>query len=446
MSSQKEKKQLAFNKSINKKEDVFLTALSGAISLSLQEKRRILEMLSSLSNYQVDSLLTIFEEEKEKFSTLTDVKSSEINQLIGRTKNDWKLLQKLYQLPDFTKPFLVQNETCGNYGLDELTQKSNKLTPCNPRFSPKELTNLASETIMGQTHAVKALANALYYHDLSRCHNIGFNDNPATPTVSQAPILMSGGSGTGKTHIIKSLAALMGIPTTIVDASSMVPSGVVGLSLGHIAKQVIDTAKGNIKSAEYSIVVLDEFDKLLTKHNGQEVLFQLLTAIEGTAPIRLNLDKDLGKNYPTSLQTNKMLFILAGSFSLQTEQKNSASMGFCAHNEESNIDQLFLKDISLPTEIRGRIGKIIHLEPMNNNALKEIFYKSPSSPLNTINQQLSILNCELNVKEETIEKILNSIECIELGARGLFQQFLSLPELEEVLSVAPEKLESVFHI
>jgi len=436
---------LKFNELIDVDVNKFLNMLSVSISLDLSEKRRVFDSMPTLSLFQVNSLMNVFKDEQSQLKLLNKDHPEDVIKLIGQSRNDWDLLQQLYQLPAFTVPKYLSKVS----GKFQPSKNIHQREPLLPRFSPSELVSIASKHIIGQSHAVKILASALYYHDFQAKKRASSKVLAENQQFRQAPILLSGGSGSGKTHILTTLTKLMDIPTVIVDASTIVPAGIVGLSISSIGKRIIDNVNGDINKARFSIVVLDEFDKLLSNQSGQGVLSQLLTLLGGTAPIFLDSDKERDSNvqYPKQLDCNKVLFILAGSFSLQTQQATKKGIGFCTNpTKESTVNQAFLAETDLSPELRGRIGKTITLNSANNAELKRIFYQSPTSPFISINQQLGLIGCKLNIREKTLMKLLNNSQCKMLGARGLFQQFLALPNLEKILFDAPNKQGKAFFI
>lgn len=437
--------ELRFNETINVEVNEFVALLALSFSLDLSEKRRVLDSISTLSRFQVNSLINVFKDEQRKFELLNEDHPGDVSELIAKSREEWGLLQQFYKLPDFTEPdSLLSTKQQLNLDISDLSSYAYL-----PRFSPNELMDIASKKIIGQSHAVKTLSSTLYYHSFQAKKCITSKAHLGNQQFRQAPILLSGGSGTGKTYILTTLTKLMDIPTLIVDASTIVPAGIVGLSISSVGKRIIDNANGNIDKARFSVVVLDEFDKLLSTKSDIGVLFQLLTLLGGTAPIFLDSDKERDNNirYPKQLDCSNILFMLAGSFYIQKKQTSHNTIGFCKSLATDNtVNQEFLSEIEIPPELRGRIGKTITLNSPTEDELQHIFFKSPSSPFISVNQQLNLIGCRLRIRPETLNSLISNSQSAELGARGLFQQFLALPELEHILFDAPCKQGEEFYL
>lgn len=314
------------------------------------------------------------------------------------------------------------------------------------------------DVVIGQDHAVEKLATMLYYHKKFSMDNIKekirLKDNKdsfpyySTMYARQPPILLLGTTGSGKTHLIKSVAKQFQLPITFVDCSVLVHTGIVGVSLDTIGRMVYDNAQGDTLKAEHSIIFLDEFDKLFIEHNNSygssiDIAIQLLTVIEGSAPMPIEQPRNAHKEYPSSLESHNMLFILAGSFGVH--QKNMTKrIGFnTAHHEPSlnQYDQLYLTELGLPDELAGRIGQIVYLEPLTYSKYAQILYHSPTSPWSVLQNQLKMMHCTITLPEEVVSTLIeqNKASIDKFGARGLYQAFNRLPCITPILRKATEK-------
>lgn len=328
-----------------------------------------------------------------------------------------------------------------------MNQSANVMAQQTPARAKKVLSNATNplesailqlkKRVIGQDKALEKITTSLFFHKKIRDKYLAENSSSRTPisTISgskQPPILLTGTTGTGKTHLIKEVCKELKIKPICIDAACLVRTGIVGQSVDDIGRRILESNNYDIGLAEYSVVFLDEFDKLLT-HNGSSILPQLLTLLEGSAPLHIaQSHQDRNSELPESLRTDKMLFILGGSFQAQREvQRNS--IGFCAQQHlHENLQLSDLKTMGIPSELLGRVGQIVQLEPLSFDVLVDIFKHSTGSPLQRLKNELSLFDCTLETSTCFIDKLAQQANAELLGARALFQEFENLPAVLDI--------------
>lgn len=351
---------------------------------------------------------------------------------------------------DFAPSQAEASETKG-----ETTSKSEPVEEIVP--TPNEIFELAKKTILYQDEALKALSAVLYYHlkakvcyEHQRVAQFGANYEkydllanvgqplpmPAVADTSQAPIFITGKTGGGKTHLVKELCRLTNINHLVINATHLSNSGYKGMTLADVGEMLMNGVQQDVQKAMFSVIFLDEFDKLFLANDTQLGMYhralatELLTIIEGTTDFPVK-DND-------SISSRHMLFILGGSFNLH--QSKHAQMGF-VHDEHQSIpnSQLGLTKMGLPDELAGRIGSIIELSPLTNEMMIEIIKHSPTSPLVRLNNRLAMVQCTLHVDDKVLQRLIDDRQdAIEqFGVRGLYQGFNELPQVLEILIEAP---------
>ena len=465
-----------FSDAIPLDEMFFFKLLKDSISLSIEEKANVLRHMPILSLEQVTAMCDTFDEERDKFKKLAQNHPTDIERLTKNAASEWQIVAQEFEIPELghgSSECLNPRKECGvsdeeqvdrdNYRLarslsspsdgdeEEEVQESSplQLTLEGLVRTPYEIIEELNAVVVGQQEAKKRLASVLYYKLRARNHLLTDPENSEHLMLREEPILMAGPTGTGKSHLVKSAAKAADLDTVItVDASTVVPSGIVGTTISDIGRMIYDRVGRNQKLAEHAVVHLDEFDKLLLKESGLSgVLNEFLILLEGNVPLRIEPDKNDSYRYPTELDTRNMLFILSGSFGIHFERQRTKSIGFIEQPKvKEELNQSQLKDFELPAELRGRIGQIITLEPLSVDALVKVFYQSPTSPLKKLSAQLGLVNCELEVKENAVIALAEQSLEQELGARGLFQAFNNLPIVQHIRMLAPEAERQIFVI
>ncbi|MFZ4859315.1 MAG: AAA family ATPase [Desulfuromonadaceae bacterium] len=180
----------------------------------------------------------------------------------------------------------------------------------------------------------------------------------------------------------------------------------------------------NQQLAEHAVVLIDEFDKLLTSQHGPAVVHQLLRILEG-GEIRITTgrwDSVQERTSTKNLKTHNMLFILGGAFQSFFDLQNKHGVGFSSVNQEKRRRELTLDELSLqgfPKELVGRVTKIVSLNPLGEDDFYQILCDSKSSPLLTFNQLMEAQGSTLNISDREIRAIAQVAAKSGLGARGI---------------------------
>ena len=322
--------------------------------------------------------------------------------------------------------------------------------------NPIKIATDVSKCIIGQNDYINALTSILWMQK----EKYRLNKSPVTKTeVSFSPpnTLVLGNSGTGKTSSIKRIAKEFGLNIIVVDASTLTGSGVRGMDVDDIAENIMDAAKWNTDVAEYSVVILDELDKVLyknafTKYPHMDPTPNLLKFIEGR---RFNLMKkilfdengcpieNVDSPFPImpshfSLDTSNILFIGLGAFEglediiLKSTKKNN-SIGFnkepvtneYVENPLSKVTMKNLIEYGVNPQLLGRFSYITATNNLTESSLKEILMNSPISPVKEYARLTkNILDLNIDISDTAAEAIAKKGANSAMGARYL-NQFIS---------------------
>src|SRR5678816_1548931 len=272
---------------------------------------------------------------------------------------------------------------------DEKTTSSFKLTV----KKPVEIKKFLDEYVIGQDEAKKVLAVAVYNHYKRLQQKT--SDNTTDVEIEKSNIIMVGETGTGKTLLAKSIARMLNVPFTIVDATVFTEAGYVGEDVESILTRLLQVCNYDVPAAERGIVYIDEIDKIARKGDnpsitrdvsGEGVQQGLLKLLEGS---QVNVPPHGGRKHPEqkmiTIDTQNILFICGGAFD-GIEKKiakrlNSHAMGFKASKEgdvfdKSNYLQYIspadLKAFGLIPELIGRLPIVCHLDPLDKITLRSI--------------------------------------------------------------------------
>ena len=252
--------------------------------------------------------------------------------------------------------------------------------------------------------------------------------------LAKAPLFVTGKTGSGKTHLIKTLCQLAGMNFVMINVTHLSNAGYKGMTLADVGEMLVKQA-GDEREALHSVVFFDEFDKLFLSNSTsvqdwhRALATEMLTIIEGTS------------NFPVKdsagIPSRHMLFILGGSFTMH--QDTTTPIGFTTKNETISPDeQMNLTKLGLPDELAGRIGRMIGLRELLPHELGEILLYSPSSPFVALAEQLALVNCTVGIEEALIDELIErEREAIDtFGVRGLYQGFYKLSQVQDILDHA----------
>lgn len=305
-------------------------------------------------------------------------------------------------------------------------------------LKPKEIKSFLDLYVIGQNEAKKYISVAVYNH----YKRLMQNDAKDDVEIEKSNIILVGETGTGKTLLARTIARMLHVPFTIVDATVLTEAGYVGEDIESVLTRLLQAADYNVEAAEKGIVFIDELDKIARKGDnpsitrdvsGEGVQQGLLKLLEGSV---VNVPPQGGRKHPDQkmipVNTKNILFVCGGAFD-GIERKiasrlNTQVVGYTASKETDRIDKKNLlqyiapqdlKSFGLIPEIIGRLPVLTYLEPLNEEALRLIL----TEPKNAITKQYEKLfemdGIKLTWDKKVFEYIVEKAVEFKLGARGL---------------------------
>ena len=303
---------------------------------------------------------------------------------------------------------------------------------------PKEIKEFLDQYVIGQDDAKRYLSVAVYNHYKRLLQQPGKDD----VEIEKSNIIMVGSTGTGKTLLARTIAKLLKVPFTIVDATVLTEAGYVGEDIESLLTRLLQVADYNVAEAEKGIVFIDEIDKIARKGDnpsitrdvsGEGVQQGLLKLLEGSV---VNVPPQGGRKHPDqkmiAVNTKNILFICGGAFDgierKIAQRLNTNVVGYGAQKETVKLDRKNmmqyiapqdLKSFGLIPEIIGRLPILTYLNPLDREALRNILTEPKNSIIKQYIKLFEMDGIKLTFTPEVYEFVVDKAMEYKLGARGL---------------------------
>jgi len=304
-------------------------------------------------------------------------------------------------------------------------------------LKPKEITEFLDQYVIGQDQAKRYLAVAVYNH-YKRINQSSDDDLD----LEKSNILLVGQTGTGKTLMARSIAKMLDVPFTIVDATVLTEAGYVGEDVESILTRLLQEADYDVEKAQRGIVFIDEIDKIARKSDnpsitrdvsGEGVQQAMLKLLEGSV---VNVPPQGGRKHPEqrmiAVNTKNILFICGGAFEginrKISQRLNTQIVGYGTTLQKESIDRDNLLKYVTPQDLRayglipeiiGRLPVLTYLEPLDKKALRNILTKPKNALIKQYERLFELDGVKLTIDKEVLDFIVNTSIEYKLGARGL---------------------------
>lgn len=321
---------------------------------------------------------------------------------------------------------------------EELGNKKNIAFDTINLLKPAEIKSFLDQYVIGQEMAKKIISVAVYNH-YKRLMQKPDNEDIE---IEKSNIILVGETGTGKTLLARTVAKMLHVPFTIVDATVLTEAGYVGEDIESLLTRLLQNADYDVKAAEKGIVFIDELDKIARKGDnpsitrdvsGEGVQQGLLKLLEGSI---VNVPPQGGRKHPEQkmipVDTKNILFICGGAFEgidkKIARRLNTQIVGFGASKIRDKVDKDNLLQYIAPQDLRsyglipeiiGRLPVLTHLDPLDRKALRAILTEPKNALVKQYIKLFQMDNIRLSFNEEVLDYIVDKAVEFKLGARGL---------------------------